>query len=200
MNLKPNRIIGDFKEGSLTLEAWKNFQSRQGRYASKDSNNKSNGKVKIFVEGCEIDYVKVSSHAQVAVIKFLVDNSELIRDEILKELLAFLPDRKSTFDIDLPNINFATDFKNFIGLSIVHVLTSEKDDFAYVGFEFGCTWDEEHGLGVMTHKDRIIAIGQADKAFDTWVTYSDNGTAALISEKWGIDDKDVKSPWWKFWN
>jgi hypothetical protein len=48
-----------------------------------------------------------------------------------------------------------------------------KDGFAYVGYEFGCTWDDEHGLGFMTHKDRIIDFGGADTSFLTWVASGD---------------------------
>jgi len=40
----------------------------------------------------------------------------------------------------------------------------EKDGIPYVGFEFGCTWDEEHGLGVLMHGTRTVEIG--DTAMD----------------------------------
>jgi hypothetical protein len=86
---------------------------------------------------------------------------------------------KAVYGNDLLDINNAENFKDLLGLSIVHVMPSDKDDFAYLGFEFGCTWDEEHGLGVMTHKDRVITIGQADKSFDIWPTYADNGTEKM---------------------
>jgi hypothetical protein len=35
--------------------------------------------------------------------------------------------------------------------------------------EFGCTWDKEHGLGVMTHQTLVIEIGGADTAFLEWI-------------------------------
>jgi len=202
LDLKPNIIIGDFKEGALTLNAWKGFQSRQGPYASKDSNHKSNGTVKVMVSGCEVDYVKVSSQAQINAIKFLADNSEIIRDEIIRELIIAFPDMKAVYEDHLPDIKTIDEFKNHLGLSIVHIMKSDKDDVAYIGFEFGCTWDEEHGLGVMTHKNRVITIGQADKSFDIWPTYADNGTETQMTEKWDNDHKHLQrqKPWWKFWN
>jgi hypothetical protein len=200
LNLKPNVIIGDFKEGILSLDAWKYFKSRQGPYCPMDSNEKSNGTVKGMVSGCTIDYVRVSSQAQIDSIKYLVDNSFTIRDEILKELLNALPDLSTFYGNYLPDIRSAEDVQNHIGLSIVHVMNSDKDEFAYVGFEFGCTWDEEHGLGVMTHRDRIIAIGQADKSFDIWPTYSDNGTEIQMTRQLNQVHINVKKSWWKFWN
>lgn len=45
-------------------------------------------------------------------------------------------------------------------------LAISKDGFAYVGFELGCSWDEEHGLGVLTHKDHVVKIGEAETAFE----------------------------------
>lgn len=44
---------------------------------------------------------------------------------------------------------------------------------AYVGYEFRCTWDEEHGMGVMTHKNRVVAIGGADVSILEWIAESD---------------------------
>jgi hypothetical protein len=26
------------------------------------------------------------------------------------------------------------------------------------GFGFGCVWEQEHGLGVMTHRDRVVDL------------------------------------------
>ena len=52
--LKPDIIIGDNYEGVISLPAWKGFQSRQGFYGSKDSNELSNGEVKVFVNGRQI--------------------------------------------------------------------------------------------------------------------------------------------------
>ncbi len=54
-------------------------------------------------------------------------------------------------------------------LSSVHVLDVFKDKIACVGFQFPMRLDEEHGAGVMTHKGRVIATGQADCSFTQWI-------------------------------
>ena len=59
------------------------------------------------------------------------------------------------------------------GLSNVHVLRVARDGIAYVGFEFGCAWEEEHGLGVMMHRDRVVAAGGADVSFLEWIAEED---------------------------
>lgn len=76
----------------------------------------------------------------------------------------------------MPDVENITQFKSLIGLSAVHLLHISKEGTAYVGYEFGCTWDDEHGLGVMTHKDRIIEIGGADTSFLTWIAEDDLNT------------------------
>jgi hypothetical protein len=71
-------------------------------------------------------------------------------------------------DQQMPELRESSELKRLIGLSTVHISDVEKEGVAYVGFEFGCTWEEEHGLGVMTHRDRIIEVGDAETAFDAW--------------------------------
>ena len=207
LELKPNIIIGDNYEVQITLTAWKGFQSRQGFYGSKDSNETSNGLVKVFINGWQVDYVKTTTQEQINSILFLQDNSEKIRDEILNALYKELPEIRDIYEDLVPEINSISDLKNFIGLSIIHIMESDKDGFAYIGYELGCDWDDEHGIGVMTHKDRVIEIGQADTSFNSWITYKDNGTEAEQEARWNEENRAVieqhknetKKPWWKSW-
>lgn len=178
LELQPNIIIGDNFEGQITLTAWKGFQSRQGFYGSKDSNETSNGLIKVFITGRQVDYVKTTTQEQINSLNFLQDNSEKIRDEILNALYRALPEIREIYEDLVPEIKSISDLKNFIGLSIIHIMESDKDGFAYIGYELGCDWDDEHGIGVMTDKDRVIEIGQADTSFNSSITYKDNDTEA----------------------
>ncbi len=208
LNIKPNIIIGDNYEGELILLSWSGFQSRQGFYTAEDSNTVSTGFTKVYIEGKEVDYVNVTTIEQVNAIKYLLDNSDIVRDALLTGLLNEIPDLKEVYEDLVPEIHKIEDFRNCIGLSSIHLMSSDKDDFAYIGFELGCDWDEEHGIGVMMHKDRVIAIGQADTAFDSWVTLEDNGTTELDAKKRIEENSKLqeerqasenKKPWWKFW-
>ena len=207
LELQPNIIIHDNYEGEISLAAWKGFQSRQGFYGSEDSNETSNGIVKVFINGRQVDYVKTTTQEQINSLNFLQDNSEKIRDEILNALYRELPQIRDIYEELVPEINTISDLKNFIGLSIIHILESDKDGFAYIGYELGCDWDDEHGIGIMTHKDRVIEIGQADTSFNSWITYKDNGTEAEQEARWNEQNRavieqhksDTKKPWWKFW-
>lgn len=207
LDIKPNIIIGDNYECELILSSWSGFQSRQGFYTSKDSNEVSNGLVRVFVNGKEVDNVKVTTVEQVNAVKYLLDNSDKIRDSILTGVLNKIPELEEIYDL-IPEIHKIEDFRNFIGLGNIHLMSSDKDNIAYIGFELGCDWDDEHGIGLMMHKDRVIAIGLADTAFDSWVTFEDNGTAELETRKWEEANSKLqlkkqasenKKPWWKFW-
>jgi len=205
--LKPDIIIGDNYEGVISLPAWKGFQSRQGWYGSKDSNELSNGEVKVFVNGRQVDQVKTTTEEQINALGFLNDNDAKIRDAILQALLEEIPEIRDIYEDLVPEINSIADFKPLLGLSIIHVMDSDKDGFAYIGYEFGCDWDEEHGIGVMMHKDRVLEIGQADISFNSWITYKDNGTELEEEAKWkaentvgvALNNNQSKKPWWKFW-
>lgn len=208
LDIKPNIIIGENYEGELILSSWSGFQSRHGFYASIDTNEVSSGLVRVFVEGKEVDYVKVTTVEQVNAIKYLVDNSDIVRDALLTGLLNEIPELKEIYEDLIPEIHKIEDFRNCIGLGNIHLMSSDKDNFAYIGFELGCDWDEEHGVGVMMHKDRVIAIGQADTAFNSWVPFEDSRINESETKKWDEANSKLqlekrasenKKPWWKFW-
>ncbi|KFF03578.1 hypothetical protein IW19_21550 [Flavobacterium reichenbachii] len=73
----------------------------------------------------------------------------------------------------MPDVTETKDFANLISPTTVYITSVFKDDLPYIGFLFSCSWDSEHGLGVMTHKDRIVEIGGADTAFLTWIAEED---------------------------
>ena len=50
-----------------------------------------------------------------------------------------------------------------------------KDGLPCFGYEFGCTWDGEHGLGVLMHGKRVVEVGGADTAFTLWIAKRDAG-------------------------
>ncbi len=62
-----------------------------------------------------------------------------------------------------------------VGLGTLHMFGIAKKGVAYFGLELGCTWDEEHGAGVVLHKCRVVAVGQADTSFDTSRAIADGG-------------------------
>jgi hypothetical protein len=181
MNEIPNiKLVNNCLKGTVALPVWKSFQSRQGAYGSFDSHENPNGEFEISIGGDMVMDNTTITEEHVNAYNYLTTHSEQINKTILARLFSEYKNLQTEYDYDeddakdiMPDIDNVEQFKKLIGLSAVHLLNVSKDNVAYVGYEFGCNWDEEHGLGFMTHKDRIIDFGGADKSFLTWVARKD---------------------------
>jgi hypothetical protein len=122
------------------------------------------------------DTVSVPSNGQESAFIFLRDNDALMRDKVIRAIFDAYPTMRESaaaffgkgLNEIMPHLQTPSDLKPMIGLSTIHISDVEKDGAAYIGFEFGCDWEQEHGLGVMTHKDRIVEVGDCQTAFDAW--------------------------------
>jgi hypothetical protein len=188
--IQPNIIIGEDHDGTIDLPIWKDYQKV------------SDGIIKTHIIGVSVDYVHVLSKGQFETIQYLTKNSEIVRDSLLHGLLKDYSNAKDTYEEIMPQITGIEDYKNHLELSYIHIMDSEKDGFAYYGFELESSWDPEHGVGAMMHKDRVIAIGLADESFNHWTTYKDNGTSEQEQHIWELAHKNTTKhgrKWWEFW-
>jgi hypothetical protein len=116
--------------------------------------------------------------AQIAAHRWLVRNESAVARAVLNAIFAEYPRLREEY-IDAydaedaqaaarasPPLERAEQLNGQIGLSGVFVLPVAKNGVSYVGFEFGCVWESEHGLGVLTHKNRVVETGSAYSAFD----------------------------------
>lgn len=53
-----------------------------------------------------------------------------------------------------------------LSLERIQVHNKWRDGLAYVGLIFETAWDDGHGLGVLAHGTRVVAVGGADTAFN----------------------------------
>jgi hypothetical protein len=117
-----------------------------------------------------------------------LDHQAEVRDAVLQAIFDAYPAMRARYPYgralaaeEMPPIDRPEQLRALLGLSVVHVLKAAKGGAAYVGFEFGCTWEEEHGLGVMTHRGRVVEIplmggakvGHADVSFEEWIAEED---------------------------
>jgi hypothetical protein len=123
------------------------------------------------------------SPKQAAAYQYLLAHEQAISSAVRNAIYEAYPDWRDEYGFDeeeaaefMPDIDGLDQLKPLIGLSSVHVLSVAKDGVGYVGFELGCTWDDEHGLGVMTHKERVVKLGGADTAFLDWIAEADAKT------------------------
>ena len=92
---------------------------------------------------------------------------ESVTEAVLQAILAAYPSIKEEYEEaigcePMPHIAGVAELRSLIGIGNLWILPLAKDGFAYLGFDFGCAWDLEHGLGVMTHRQRVLKVGQAE--------------------------------------
>jgi hypothetical protein len=117
---------------------------------------------------------------QLAAYAYLKEHQIELRDKILDAFVKlFHKVRKQWLkhdpDLELPEIETVDDMKQNLLFQCFYMHPYAKDGVAYTGLSFACTWDEEHGAGVLLHKDRIVDIGQAEEAFRTEECEADGG-------------------------
>jgi hypothetical protein len=150
-----------------------------GFYNTVSSPLPSDGTVRLRVEVSGSDRVAPTAE-QAAAFQYLREHGRTIRDAILASVFAQYPqfreDYLDAFDEDdeefpeiaagVPVLDRPDQLTRLMGLGNVFLLAVATGGVAYIGFEFGCEWESGHGLGVLTHRARIIDLGQAPTAFD----------------------------------
>lgn len=124
---------------------------------------------------------------------YFIDNQESVLNALSNGVFEYCQelmkkhenqDFKLVFGID--ELKTVADVKKIISIDAIDVLEKEKDKFSYLGFRCGCFWDQEHGLRVTMHKDKVISVDDDSSYYayyeilkdkmseDEWKTYSDN--------------------------
>lgn len=169
-----------FWVGELRLPSWAGFQTRRGFYGSISSNQPSDGSARLTVLTEDTSIRTSPTVEQVAAFRFLLDNEQGVAASVLGAIFEKYPEEKAAYldafdegEVDLPDIREPGELRSMIGLSNVHLLSMSHKGVAYLGLEFGCVWEEEHGLGVMTHQGRVVEVGGADTSFLWWIADRD---------------------------
>lgn len=168
-------------EGEITLPSWAGFQSRHGGYGSVSTEDPSIGTATLTVESPDGEDGRPPSSEQWAAVRHLLENELAVAQAVMQAIFDNYPAARTKFlkgygltsSADVPKISRLSELRPLMGLNSVHVLRVTHEGVAYVGFEFGCTWEEEHGAGVMTHKGRVISVGRAAESFDYWTARND---------------------------
>ncbi len=116
----------------------------------------------------------------IAAYEYLRDNEAHIAEVVVKAILDEHPKWRQQWQIKdddpgMPPIRSVEELRGAIGLGTVHILNVAEDGVAYVGLEFGCEWDEEHGMGVLMHRDRVLEVSQGDTSFNEALALKDGG-------------------------
>lgn len=166
---------------TVMLPSWRGFQSRQGGYGSQDRGTPSDGLVRV-VFAPEGRGREPLTESEMLSVRWVIDHEASISNALLSSLLKEYPSLQEQYGYSgeektrlMPDIKSVEEFRDLIGLHAINIHQVEKDGIPYVGFEFGCTWDEEHGLGILMHGTRPVETGGADTAILLWIAKEDAG-------------------------
>lgn len=172
-------------KGKDVLTAWIGYYTRDPDYddeMNEDEKAKADGAFEFEIERLDEDDQNPRPPApeQLAAYAYLKEHQVEIRDKVLTAFLALFYKVSKQWlkhdpDLELPKIETIEDMKENILFQCFYMHPYAKDGVAYTGLSFACTWDEEHGAGVLLHKDRIIDIGQAEQGFRTEECEADGG-------------------------
>lgn len=167
------------------LSSWAGFQERLGEYGAKSAEHPSNGTLSITFapEGRETEPL---NDEEMKLIGWFLENHDEQANTVKAAILAQYPNIRSSYldaygdeEVDdiLPEICSVDELKALIGLYNVNIHQVTKNNVPYVGYEFGCEWDDGHGLGILVHENRIVEIGYTDTAFLLWIAEKDAAEA-----------------------
>jgi len=114
----------------------------------------------------------------------LIDQFVKNEPEISKSALAYLareyPKLQSQYCYSgtekkekMPDVRREADLRSLVCLHTLNIHQIADTGAPYVGYQFHCTWDEEHGLGILMHGTRPVEVGGADTAILLWVARKD---------------------------
>ncbi len=150
----------------LTLPSWAGYQSRFGPYTSVDKAAPSDGKAKLVFAPDGRGAAPLSAQ-ELSLVDWFEVNEPNVSAAVKAVILGWDDPYAAEYitDEDMLKRNF--------GLYSVNIHQLVSGGLPYIGFEFGCAWEEEHGPGVMMHGTRLVAIGDADTALHLWVAQND---------------------------
>lgn len=118
--------------------------------------------------------------SEISSIVWVIQNEASILQSLLDSLFYQYPSLQEQYDCSewekaqcMPDIESIDDLCKLINLDSVNVHPVSKNGIPYAGFEFRCTWDSEHGLGVLMHGNRTVEIGGADTVILLWIAKKD---------------------------
>ena len=97
----------------------------------------------------------------------MVGNQKAICESIVNQIWLDWPELNEKYEFqdweDFP-IKIKSDLINYIRIDEVFIKPCHKNGISYVGLLGDCYWDEEHGIGFVFHRNRVVVSGGAEEA------------------------------------
>ena len=204
---------GEFDwESKIVLPSWIGYRSCGGAYGAHDSDVPSDGWVRVCAT--PLDVGLPVGQEQLAACQYLLENDAAVHEAIVAAILEAYPELFDTFGEDaeehgirLPEHMTREELKQHIGIAYIHLHPVEKEGVGYVGVELGCSWDDEHGLGLMLHRTEVVDIGGADTSILEWIAERHRDGVPLDAppaHEARLETRQEAAPatlkrWWQFW-
>jgi len=180
LNSKDFRWDGYYWTAEIQLLCWRGFQRRRGSYGTKSSPAASDGTVTIVFAPEGRDDAALSA-TEIDLVRWTIEHAEAMQAAMLAKLVTYYAAQRPRYAefLDeeyaqlMPEVTDAGGFKELIRLRSLNVHPLSKRGVPYVGLEFACTWDNEHGLGALMHGERVVELGGADTAILLWIAKRD---------------------------
>jgi hypothetical protein len=169
--IKDLHLVDHNFEGIINLPFWADY--------TLPDTKPNEGNIRIcFGQDFEKDYEINTSDANgyACVSSWAEEHKQQILQKLFEEYPKWQPDygySPEESKMFMPDIASIDDFKHLIQLCNVHILPIALDGTAYIGYEFNCQWDVEHGMGAMFHAKRMVDFGMAESSFVIWKAQQD---------------------------
>jgi hypothetical protein len=112
------------------------------------------------------------SPEQAAAVEYLLANEAHVRGVLLAAAAKYAGEVRAAyadgltgeqsreFEEALPENPTPADMDGRIDFSSLNVTENAQEGTAYVEYALNCTWDDEHGVMVVLHRDRVVYVGQ----------------------------------------
>ncbi len=152
-------------------EVWTYLPEWAGFMAGADDDLAS-GEIAVAIGGDAMGAEETGPEQQAA---YLLVTSKAKKNQqmVLDAIVAAFPKLTKGAELELPKKVDRKALQSLVSLTSAHIHWAHKDGVAYVGYELSCAWDNEHGVGVMTHQDRVVEVGSADTAILGWIAKRD---------------------------
>lgn len=109
------------------------------------------------------------SAEQVAAYVYLTENEKEVQDAVLQAILNAYPQWQEDWGGDaeyMPDVTRTEQFQSLLLLWDLSIIGNPKSGHAYIYLGLLPNWDIEHGMGVILHKNRVVAVGDHDSIWD----------------------------------
>lgn len=152
----------------LNLNLWWDDFYWQGYYFDKIFSLIDSSEIQLHVD--TEDEENIEPHElQVKAWKDLLSNQDKYFPQILNETYSYYSRMRPRYEKmgaiwveNMPPLTSPDQLKDMISLNIIKISWPDKNNSINIGFSFACSWEREHGLGLIFKNSEFKQIGDAD--------------------------------------